>query len=535
MGYHQEYKVFLLTESHQLWSMSNFQDPYNACLSITILPTLLHYFTKISDPYVFKVLFQLMFALVPVTVYSLTKRFSNRLVAFISAFFFMSTLDFFLEMPALDRQEIAFIFFGLLLLVLFTNELSPLRKKILFLIFSFSIVLSHYSTTYILIAIFVFTCISLVLYEKIAYKKFHIMPRNYTIEPAPVIIFVIFSFIWLGIITHTSNNFLFTINSAVDNVTNYNMQTLNTSIIAQFLHSDAVNNNNLLAQNINDTLKEYRNYNFTFYPYSTYKDYLPTIITATNLPLRVPVIISNMVYFMSNLVIKIIKLLLIIGFIFAIVLTRKRFFSTEYAVLSTGFAVALIVFTSVPSISSFYPIGRLDQQTLFLIALPCTLSLFSLLRFIPFKIRRLLIALFFITNFLNTTTFTSQLIGGQNPQIYLNNSGIYYNEVYLHSSEIASIHWLDLNKDKQSPVFADTGSAEKMGPYSDQKYLTVYTEVFPSLIDKNAYVYSNYADTLYGIGIDNPKDTRVEYNFPNKFLNDNMNLIYNNHETKIYK
>jgi uncharacterized membrane protein len=119
--------------------------------------------------------------------------------------------------------------------------------------------------------------------------------------------------------------------------------------------------------------------------------------------------------------------------------------------------------------------------------------------------------------------------------VYLNNFGRYYDEIYLHPSEVASMHWLFSNNDKQASVFGDVGSSEKMVAYSGQKYLTVYVEVFPSVIDKNSYVYSNYANTLSNIGIIDINDTRMEYNFPEDFLDNNKNLIYNNYETRIYK
>ena len=60
----QEYQVFQLTASHAAWHMQYYQDAYNACLSITILPTIISRLTGISDPYVYKFAFQLFAALI---------------------------------------------------------------------------------------------------------------------------------------------------------------------------------------------------------------------------------------------------------------------------------------------------------------------------------------------------------------------------------------------------------------------------------------------------------------------------------------
>ena len=65
---------------------------------------------------VFKVLLQLVFALVPVLTYLLARRFLSRRLALVAAIFTMAFPTFFTDMPYLVRQEIAFFFLALLLL-----------------------------------------------------------------------------------------------------------------------------------------------------------------------------------------------------------------------------------------------------------------------------------------------------------------------------------------------------------------------------------------------------------------------------------
>ncbi len=533
---YQEYKVFLLTQSHQFWSMQNYQDPYNACLSITILPTVIQYFTKINNPYIFKLLFQFIFAVVPVTIYLFTRKLASPFISFLSVFFFMSTLDFFMEMPALIRQEIAFIFFGLLLSTIFNKKLLPLQKRMLFIIFGLSIVLSHYSTTYILIGLLGFSCLFLTGYRVINMWFIKKITTNSSIELIPVIVLTLFTFFWLGFVTKTSTNLLDTLDGTLKNISNFEQQTFNTSVIDQLIFFPKVDNaNTLLLNNINDAHAEYLGYNFSFYPKYTYNNYVPAITQKDDLQLNVSQNISNLIYSIGNYITKIIKILIILGFVGVFILFRKKSISIEYVLLSVGFAIILIMLTSIPGISLFYPIGRLDQQTLFLISVSTVLSLSWLLRFIDFRPRILIISIFFIVYFFYSTTFISQLIGGKGPEVILNNAGRYYNEIYLHTSELKSINWLYSNKDKYSSVFADLGASEKIKTYSSEIKPNVYLQVFPSLIDKNSYVYSSYANTLYGIGIINIKVDRMEYNFPTSFLNKNKNLIYNNGHSEIFK
>ena len=60
-----EYYVFELAHANWHWSIADLNDPYNACLSITILPVMLAGLLHVSDVMIYKLLFQLVFALGP--------------------------------------------------------------------------------------------------------------------------------------------------------------------------------------------------------------------------------------------------------------------------------------------------------------------------------------------------------------------------------------------------------------------------------------------------------------------------------------
>jgi uncharacterized membrane protein len=152
----REFYVFQLTNTHHIWNMTFYQDAYNACLSITILPTVLTNLLSIQDIYVYKVVFQILFATSPVLVFFIIRNYTTPALAFLSAFFFMSFPTFFNDMPMLNRQEIGFIFFGLVVYMMLLSELSLLMRKILFIIFALSVIVSHYSTNFVLLALVTF-------------------------------------------------------------------------------------------------------------------------------------------------------------------------------------------------------------------------------------------------------------------------------------------------------------------------------------------------------------------------------------------
>jgi len=65
----QEYLVFNLTNSAKHWSPYAFGSVYNSCLSITILPTIIASFTKINNEYIYKLIFPVLFSIVPLMIY----------------------------------------------------------------------------------------------------------------------------------------------------------------------------------------------------------------------------------------------------------------------------------------------------------------------------------------------------------------------------------------------------------------------------------------------------------------------------------
>lgn len=149
----REFQVFELTRSLGRWEIARYDDGYNACISITILPTLFARWTGVSSPYVFKLFFQLLFGLCPVLVYHLARRFVSGGLALVASIYFVAFPTFLQDMPFLNRQEIALLFLTAGLLCLFNPHVELPRRKLWFCILALGMVLSHYSTTYEAIAV----------------------------------------------------------------------------------------------------------------------------------------------------------------------------------------------------------------------------------------------------------------------------------------------------------------------------------------------------------------------------------------------
>ncbi|MDI9615101.1 DUF2206 domain-containing protein [Methanothermobacter sp.] len=195
-----EYYVARLTFENQEWSISLFQNPYNACLSITILPALLSILTGLNLHFIFKFVHQFIFSITPLVVYLLFQNYLSKKEAFIAAFFFMAQIPFIESMYTHTRTELAIMFVALSLFILFVKnqELEGIKRKLLFVPFIFCIILSHYSTAYV----FFFMLVgALLVIQTRKYFDSDLSKKNVLLTSLTAFLFFSFLFLWYGQVT----------------------------------------------------------------------------------------------------------------------------------------------------------------------------------------------------------------------------------------------------------------------------------------------------------------------------------------------
>ena len=131
-----------------VWNPS-FLAQYNGMLSVVALAPIYSLISSLDLVWVFKIVYPVIFALVPVGLYQIFRRQLNDKVAFLSCFFFMSFAPFYVQLPTLARQEVAELFFVLLILLLVSKEMNQRIQSALFIVFGLSLVVSHYGLSYI--------------------------------------------------------------------------------------------------------------------------------------------------------------------------------------------------------------------------------------------------------------------------------------------------------------------------------------------------------------------------------------------------
>jgi uncharacterized membrane protein len=168
---HNEYYLFLRTIESGIWQQINSSDSVfrllDACLSISILPAVYQSILNIDPEILFKILYPAIFSITPLVVYIISKRLLESFPAMMASIFFMSQLGF-IWASYNPRTSTAVLFFALSLMVIFHAQIDKAARDILFVVFSCSCVLSHYSTTYIFFCILVVTWMAVQLRSIIA-------------------------------------------------------------------------------------------------------------------------------------------------------------------------------------------------------------------------------------------------------------------------------------------------------------------------------------------------------------------------------
>lgn len=131
-------------DTHVDWNL-------NAIVSVTLLPAVFANLCDLNLIWVFKVVYPLIYSLVPLIIFVVLNYQVNERVAFFSAFFYMSVNEFFAVNPVLLRQEIGLLYAALLIYVMFSTKIDRKNVSLLLLIFGSSLIMSHYALTYIMI------------------------------------------------------------------------------------------------------------------------------------------------------------------------------------------------------------------------------------------------------------------------------------------------------------------------------------------------------------------------------------------------
>ncbi len=475
---HAELYCFQLTLDNFHWDINNYYNPYNACLSITILPTIYSVLTSMSNEYIFKIYFSVICSFIPLIVYVVSEKYVGK-YAFFAALLFVFQV-FFLTVTDASRQGIALIFFFLTVMVWFDDSIKLKTRKALFLILIFSTIVSHYTTSYVALVIlmpilFLPFLKSLIRERKLNFTNFDV-----------IICYFIFLVLW----------FLF------------------YAKVQLFAGSDVITTTAGVASNSGALLGGPRS---------------SLVLNVLGFGLKsLPNIISTIVN-------DSIFLLMGIGLL-TIIFNFREYLNKIGDEFLLGIVISmslLIIFLTLPFVSNFYGPERLFFQVLILIAPLFIIGGSKISKIIkkphlkPLIFLILLISLFICSNHLqyhfNGIAFSSEY----------DSQGMIRGENFIYDQEIQASSWLNNYSSPDVKIYADSigysrlmlgGNNIKRAKGINFNNITTYAY--------NGYIYLGYEGTNKGIAYETLDYLGKWDDFPKLFSE--KSRIYENAYSRIY-
>ena len=462
-----EYHFFDLANSAGLWDF-HVQADYNAMLSVTILPAVFCQVMDITGTVMFKAIYQVWYALVPLVLYLVYTRIFGSRRAFWAAFFYMSFFVYFLNMPASGKHMVADLFCSLLVMQAVDKGITP-AKKGLFIIWGACLAVSLYSLSYLYAGMLLITALMLLL----------LRVKNSPVNIFYVTLFTVICLTWFMYIASASpfNTFV---------STGYHIYT---SISRDFF--------NIFSRDIH------------------------IVLTSVS---------PDAVHLISRILMYLILLFLAIGAFNLISLMRQKAFFKEYAILSLANYFLLGACIIIPYFSNALGGDRMMHIALMLLAPFCIIGaetvfigfqrVFQFLKHTNAALagQRLFVAVVLLLFFLFSTTLPYEIAGST--------SGRSYPLVYGHlrngdktinlddtiafwvssptEQDVYSAEWLKKVRDEEKDIF---GSYWQLGVPSLVSYgaippsQTINLTPLTTLKDwEGNYIYLNYVNTVLDYG-----------------------------------
>ncbi len=536
----REFMVYNLTHNAGRWNMDTLSNAYNACLSITIFPEVLSRLLPINGEFFFKVIAQIIFAVCPLSIFVLCRRFFSKGYAFLGSIIFVVFPTFMIDSPMLVRQEIAILFFALAVTAWFTQDRSEVwlaqRWKPIFLLMSAGVILSHYSSTYMFISILVVFFVGFKIYS-----IFNKDQASQTQSVSLLMITVVFlgAFFWYSQTTSTSNNLSYVLKNSLSNfsdlmgqdnrdgsvnyIFNLGLSAGSSNHLIDYV-SKTKTDKNQSASNVINSIK-FADSNLPASELSKHTNRL--------FGLNLSGFVNSLYYELGP---KIYQLLVVAGVLVLIASSSIRKIHNNmppqlpFFCAAAAFILGLQII--LPDISLNYGLMRAFQQELVFLVIPIMSMAYALSKskYAPFaNISMTMIVLFFMSLY---SGLLPQLMGGVPAQLNLNNSGPYFDAYYIQLSDKKTFDWMESNIALGSSVKGNKfASAKAYNP----TYPFGQSGILPFQLNNKDYVMLDYDQVKREFTYILIAGKLIKVDVPKEDYANNKNLLFSTSQTELYK
>jgi uncharacterized membrane protein len=513
-GWDINYELYLinLVKLNTIWDPT-MQGTCNAMLSLVMLAPIYSIITNMDITWVFKIIYPLLFSLVPLGLYRVYQKQTDDRIAFLSCFFFVSVGTFYGEMLTLARQQIAELFLVLLILLLVDKNMNKTKRSFLFIVFGISLTVSHYGLSYIYMFCLISAWLILVLMDSpaiqrvsdIFFTKFSRYKReklagnpvstnveNRTISSTFVLLFITFTLTW----------YMYVSSSSAFNTIVHIGDHIASSIYADFLNPEATEGlRMMLAQTQPGLLHE----------------------------------VCRIINYLN-------QIFIIIGGIVLLLKYREMKFEREYGAFSVVNLAILFAAVSVPFFASSLAMTRVYHITLFFLAPFCVIGGITVFRALS-KVVRIawtnksvrislkILSVYFVIFLLYSTGFVWVVAEGQSGSIALNSTK---DCPRFNDQEVLGAKWLTEVK-SSNPIYADEYRRLLLGSFEWGQVRTLTFDVDKIPDDSYIYFGSLTIEKKEIMVVDWKSARRITREYINSSqIVDGRNQIYTNGGTEVY-
>lgn len=414
---HYEYHYSNLVYLNSYWN-STISNSINSMLSIVILAPMISIISDMNLIWVFKIVFPLLYALVPLGLYDVFQKQIDKKSAFLSTFFFMAVFPFFSEMLQLARQQIAELFFILLIILMLDKNMNHPKRALLSILFALSLGVSHYGLSYFYLCLLIVSMIILSL----GYHNKGKINITYTF----LLTYLVFILAWY--IYLSSSSAIITIVHVMEHITQ--------NLMSSFLNPETSQG---LAMITND--------------YSQLHE------------------ITKYFYLIS-------QLFIFIGVISILFIPSKLRFKREYHVFSVVCLIICLAGIAIPNFASAMNTTRLFHINLFFLApfavtgIQTTLDFFSKISTAYNVSAKKVFSIYLMFFLLLTSGFFYELAGDSPVSIALNNT---FDATRYNDKEVHNAKWIS-NNINDSKIYADPYGKYLLDEFPPNNKIDLFSE-----------------------------------------------------------
>jgi len=526
-----EYRILNTTYAAGIWHAYHPKDAYAAMLSLTTFPATLTALAGMPSLFLLKVVYPALFALFPVGLFKLANRVVGRRYAFMAAAFLVVQGFFFQQMSGLARQEVGLLVFIALFAALLESELPRRTQWPLVAVFAFTLVVSHYSTTYLAIDMFVGYCaIALVLW---ALRRGR--PAGGGAVAVALVATVIGATVWYMPVTHSGSN----VGSFIRDINTRGFDFLPSAQPGQDPLQTYLRGNipsRMEASKYQSMVRKHYDQATPWlrpYPAASQSRYTPKDTSVTGDEVRSPKVVNGL-DLEQTLLSQAVNVLAVLA---AAALAFRRRSSPLMRKIGT-LGLATVGVLALMRVSGTVANDYTPERAIVQLMVPLVIAVAWLLEAFVRRSRLLRFilpvgaALALGGVFLSSSGLRAVVAGGPTTT-NVSDRGEDYERFYVAEPELAAARWLNRSAPKHDVIHADRyGQLRIYGTTPRAK--GVFTDVMPELLDRHGWVYAYSANTLRGRARARFGDTYALYQWPSAFLRDNFNLVYDNGSAKVY-